>query len=350
MKAHVYMFFCLILFYGFYASAIQEAEEYNIDIHAAVSRGDIEEVRAFIDGARVIDELSVNSDTPLHVVCKWTGSLSMENRQQICQEIISMLIRAGTDLKARNRGGQTPLHHIVQLVVKNVVPFSSLEEMVQMGADATSADDSGNTLLHSVFLNTDGTRIRPGVTGEVIDYLVSLGVDINAENRVGRVPLDLASRYSTASVVSHLIENGADVAMAERSLHNAVQAGSFEITHRLLEAGANVHETDDQGRTPLHLATEDDNSLPIVFLLIQHRSHIHAEAHDGWTPYLQIVERAQSDSHNGFKRYQYEMFIDFIDRDILLRGNHSEGQGQLMPYYGDSVPYGFRSDEPGEGP
>ena len=324
MKAYIYMFFCLILFYGLYTQAAQEADASDtINIHDAAKRANIEAVRAFVNGSQTINELDSGDNTPLHLACDYAGNQTRTDRHQICREVISMLIRAGADLSATNNRGQTPLYLFIKLVVKNMAPLSSVEEMVGMGADVTAVNDSGNTLLHSIFIGTGDAngpphRGRPNSQRfkEVIDYLVQLGVDINAENHAGEVPLDLASRYSAVSVVSHLIEKGANVEMATRSLHNAVFARSFSVTYRLLEAGADVHGVNDRNRTPLHLAIDDnseyDNNvhLAIVFLLMQHGADIHAEDHRGWTPYLQMVERTRNTTG---ARKQYEMFMDFLE-------------------------------------
>ena len=315
MKTVFIYLFALIFSYGLHAQDVQETEE-TINIHYATGLGKIEEVRAFANGPLDINELNFSKNTPLHMVCNGIHS-GMENRQQICQTIISVLFRAGADLTARNNDEQTPLYHIVQLVVKGIVPLSSFEEVVQMGGDVTVVDGSGNTLLHSIFSERiSNNRQQVVVVKEVIDYLLQKGVGIDATNRAGQTSLDLASEYSTVSVVSHLIENGANVAMAEISLHNAVRARSFEITHRLLEAGASVDRLDDQDRTPLHLATIDLDRhdrkvhLEIIFLLIQNGADIHAEDHNGWTPFLQMVQRVQT-VQGGVE--QYEIFMQFVE-------------------------------------
>ena len=303
----------------------------QIGIHEAVSRGDIQHVRNFIINSYInissasdinksdingVNRLDERSNTLLHVTCNNTRP-NMEDRQQTCQEIISMLIRAGADVHAENNNGETPLYNITRLFVTNLVPFQSVLEVVQEGADVGVINSSsGDTILHSIFNHPAKAINHDTHVEEFIDYyLLQEGVDINARNNKGQVPLDFAALDPRPAVVSHLLEKGADVTMANESLHNAVKMArrraqaSFEIASRLLEAEIDVDGVDDQDRTPLHIATNKmspyDISLPVIFLLIQHGADIHATDRNGWTPFLQMANLAPGD--------EYDLFMQFLE-------------------------------------
>tara|TARA_B100001173_G_scaffold38943_1_gene30243 strand:- start:1269 stop:1811 length:543 start_codon:yes stop_codon:yes gene_type:complete len=63
----------------------------------------------------------------------------------------------------------------------------------------------------------------------LMNWLITNGVNVNAQNRDGYTPL-----------------------------HIAVRAGNIDIVDKLLAKGANVNVTDNMGRTALHLAENTD--------------------------------------------------------------------------------------------
>ena len=98
------------------------------------------------------------------------------------------------------------------------------------------------------------------------------------------------------------------------SLHDAVerQENAFEFTFELLKAGADVGVVNEEGETPLHLATKKRTrrrpvrpvNLPVIFLLIQYRADVHAVDKNGWTPFLRMAS---------LNDRQYNDFIHFLE-------------------------------------
>ncbi|KAJ1467443.1 ankyrin repeat-containing domain protein [Baffinella frigidus] len=99
-----------------------------------------------------------------------------------------------------------------------------------MGAVAKAATDLiGNTPLH-LACRIQEAKLRM----DIIHQLVQGGADVNAKNRDnlneeenddeagGRTPLHIATTYSHDDAVKFLLDNGADISVAEREGHNAL--------------------------------------------------------------------------------------------------------------------------------
>ena len=100
---------------------------------------------------------------------------------------------------------------------------------------------------------------------EAVQFLLDHGADINILDNLGRSALEYATgalNWSETSkaeqVVKLIIQAGADVnvksTLGFTPLMWAAQAGNLKITKLLIEKGANVHDTDNDGNNALHYA------------------------------------------------------------------------------------------------
>ena len=100
---------------------------------------------------------------------------------------------------------------------------------------------------------------------EAVQFLLDHGADINILDNKGRSALEYAtgalnwSKTSKAEqVVKLIIQAGADVNVKSTLGHTpliwAARAGNLKITKLLIEKGANVHDTDNDGNDALHYA------------------------------------------------------------------------------------------------
>ncbi len=111
---------------------------------------------------------------------------------------------------------------------------------------------------------------------EVAKFLVEAGADLYATNLVGHSALLMAvfSEMSELEVIDYLISLGVDPSHGDKrgcnGLHYAARAKKIHVIEKMLEYGNNVNGTDLNGWSPLHWAIASrEASTDIVRLLLQ---------------------------------------------------------------------------------
>lgn len=160
----------------------------------------------------------------------------------------------------RNVVGWTLLHHLMFDGRNNIVGIAAL--LLEGGADPNAKDSEGNTPLHFA-----GYRMRQEPLPDqdylgVIKVLLSHKADVTIRNRVGATALHLWTvRRADVAAVGLLIDQGADVnaratVQGWTPLHGAVAVGRIDLVEFLLEKGADLTLTDNDGLTPLAVANK----------------------------------------------------------------------------------------------
>jgi len=170
---------------SFFLFLVTSTEAFAGPLHDAARDGDLEQVRALIDGGADLDAKSINGETALNMAIL-DGHVA----------VAGLLIDGGADVDGRNTGGFTPLH--------------------------------AAAYVNSV---------------EIAEQLLSRGADINDQmNKAGVTPLSVASEEGHSGVVKALIKHGADLEAGERNdytpLTRALWRGQKDVVALLQGAGA----------------------------------------------------------------------------------------------------------------
>jgi ankyrin repeat protein len=176
------------------------------------------------------------------------------------------------------------------VIIKNfvVVPKVSPQEAIQNSFLSAATYGSLDSLKESRenggrinFRNDDGEtaliRVLKGPYNEQtflkLKYLISIGSRINIKGKsatsISSSPLDIAV-WNTSSIFK------SDTASTKPYF-------AEQILKYLLDQGAYVYGSDDQGRTPLHTAARSDNFLAAKLLLESGADVMHKDI-DGKTP------------------------------------------------------------------
>ncbi len=218
-------------------------------------------------------------------------------------DYIRRLIREGADVNSKDDDGMTPL----MLAASESKTPEVVSLLIEAGADVNAKDDDGMTPLTFA--------IWKSRTPEVVTLLIEAGADVNARDNLGMTPLMLAASVSkTPEIVTLLIEAGADVNAKGNNGRTPLSWATnpeiikllkeVEATYKLLSAcskghwpnypkadyirvlideGANVNATDDNGDTPL-LYAAGSSPPEIVTLLIKAGADVNFRDREGLTP------------------------------------------------------------------
>jgi len=194
--------------------------------------------------------------------------------------LVEALIEEGASLDALNVARATALHLAVAANRTRVV-----EALLDGGAWLDVVSPIYGAPLH--------VAAERGSTDMVV-LLLERGAEIDQRNPRGFTPLISAAAAGRLEAVQYLISRGACVdcrAGKHFALMSAAINGHADVARALLDAGAFVNQSWDDGTTPLHEAIRN-NEIETVELLIEFGADLDKvnEGYGGAKP-LQLAER-----------------------------------------------------------
>ncbi len=246
----------------------------------------------------------INGLTGLHLACA-SGALSTTTH----------FLNAGVDPTIQTQSGETPL----ELAATNpsIGQFKRLIDASHPDLDAINA--KGETLLHIAARSGNLTHVM---------LLIDLGASLNIQNHSGFTPLHLAAERGSTEIVELLLACGADFTKkthfngklaqelvsdsqpqlrqtmlrhetlqtdstrSQSQLHTAVKAQNPHAVTILSRLGG-VDNQDEQGVTPLHLASELEN-LSIVRTLLRQGASVDRPDKRGYTALWKACLKGQA--------------------------------------------------------
>lgn len=259
-----------------------------------------------------VNELNENDESALHYICTVTkDEVEVPNSDK---EVVRMLLENGADVSLLAKQTHETAFHYVSLAGNNDVLMEMLSHMttteVQKALNRQSAIgwtplliaahkghiNLVNNLLSNharvdVFDNEGRSALHLAAERgylQVCDSLLTHKAFINSKSRNGRTALHLAALNGYVHLVKFLIKDHnavIDILTLKKQtpLHLAAGAGQIEVCKLLLELGANIDATDEQGQKPIHAAAQNNFSEVAKLFLQQHPSLVMATTKDGNT-------------------------------------------------------------------
>ncbi len=184
-------------------------------------------------------------------------------------EIAKILKDAG----AVDRISETPM----MIAAKN----GNIEEVKELLANGVSVDDTNYQGITPLMLSSSAGHV------EIAKLLIENKANLNATDAIpesGLSAIVFASTNGHLEIVNLLIANGVDVNMATLEgtpLIFAVKGNHTEVVKSLINAGANIDESDMiSGYTALMIAAKA-NDVDMVKLLVKSGADINIKSHEG---------------------------------------------------------------------
>jgi ankyrin repeat protein len=212
-----------------------------------------------------------NCPTALFELAYFWGSLGFssyaERKRITC---LDLLLKHGADVSARDDRGWTVLHPMA-----GFSDIQAVDRLLKAGADPEACDNVGRTPL----MNSG--------TVAVVERLLSAGASATRCDNFGYDALDhMFMRANDA--VCQLLSAGVRTPRPEAHLIRAIRSRDAAKVAALLESGVSARTVDGGGRSVLHLAA-DEQSVPIMTLLLDKGADVNARDLDGDTPLYECL-------------------------------------------------------------
>ena len=181
------------------------------------------------------------------------------------------------DVNSPTLDGDLPLH----LAIRTRVCTESTILLIKSTKDINFANHAGNTPLHELYNNPEYTltnnHFRHHRNKSIFDVQVLralldvVDISLSAKNSRGETPLHYMCRRKRYDDVKLVLEHkSTDVNVQDQEnvaiLHIACEANNYEAVKLLISLNANPSVKDNNGQTPITIATDHD----IIKLLIKH--------------------------------------------------------------------------------
>ena len=237
-------------------------------------------------------------------------------------------IQNGANVNHQAGSNPTPLHHAIDAGNKSMFRLLlkhdanvKLTANVKLPRTTLATTGVGTTPLHLACMKGQREFIKP---------LLEKGADINAKNRFGQTPLDIAS---TPEIAKWLRDNGARWG----TLRGAVRGGDLATVKKFLEGGASPNRWRTSGfpGDPPLLTSVKHGNLELARLLVKHgakvdRGPLHRAVSDGHLGLVTLLVDNDADVNSKAGIFS-EPPLHLIAGNITVRfTRRKNGSGKIM--------------------
>ncbi len=259
-------------------------------VAAAAGECALEIVRMLLENGSGVQDTGYFGRTPLHAAA-WHG----------CDSVTAYLLKAGASVQATDRHGQTPLHRAAAGGRPGVIDM-----LLGKGADPAVRDERGYSCFDHAAASDDALALRRlarhraftperkaeallaainGRARKAARWLLAHQAPLSARDEHGGTPLHLSVRQGWDELSVELMKRDPQWVRTPHNygspaLMEASRKGHAALCRTLLERGARVSATDTVGRSALSLASSDD----VRDLLLEKGADVNVTADDGLTP------------------------------------------------------------------
>ncbi|CAH1101713.1 unnamed protein product [Psylliodes chrysocephalus] len=258
-----------------------------------------------------VNEVNENDESALHYVCTVTkDEVDVPNSDR---ETAKILLENGADIKLMTSKHESVFHYVavagnndvVMEMISHMSPTDAQKALnrqndhgwtpLLIAARKGHIDLVNNLLANHARVDVFDLEGRSALhlaaeQGylQVCDSLLTHKAFINSKSRNGRTALHLAAMNGYIHLVKFLIKDHnavIDILTLKKQtpLHLAAAFGQIEVCKLLLELGADIDATDEQGQKPIHAACQNNYSEVAKLFLQQHPSLVMATSKDGNT-------------------------------------------------------------------
>ncbi|KAK6638711.1 hypothetical protein RUM43_006978 [Polyplax serrata] len=250
-------------------SIVEYLLDHGADVHAKDKGGLVPLHNACSYGHYEVTELLVKHGASVNVADLWKFTPLHEAAAKGKYDIVRLLLKHGADASKKNRDGATPLD-----LVRD--GDQEVADLLRGNAALLDAAKKGNVSRVQRLISSDNINCRDAqgrnstplhlAAGynniEVAELLLEHGADVNAQDKGGLIPLHNASSYGHLDIAALLIKYHTVVNATDKwgftPLHEAAQKGRTQLCALLLAHGADPFLKNQEGQTPLDLATAED--------------------------------------------------------------------------------------------
>ncbi|ADG70335.1 ankyrin repeat domain-containing protein [Brachyspira murdochii] len=232
-------------------------------------------------------------------------------------EMVKFLLENGANINTKDNDGNTVLYYNIRYdhygkeeMLENAKKIFNL--LIKYGADVNTKDNYGASLLNAAYSLEGLTPNR-----EMFKVLVENGFDLESRIKAGEdypagydyTPLMIAALRNDYDMVKFLVEKGADVNAKTHSEYRSVVTPlllsldyehiesrydeNSSVAEYLINNGADINVTNEDGETPLMYASKVHN-IKVIELLIQKGADINAFDNYGNTALIYGVNNLET--------------------------------------------------------